>query len=157
VRLALLIRGAPTIDPVTSRAESGIVLPMSRMLAVLALVLSIGTVAAVMVLLSRPIPVVISPAWYLGALTVAAVLAGIAVARTWRWLPATALLVSLLLLGVAGLFNFVLARVPVPRAAFAVGQPAPDFALPDATGETVRLSDYRGRNAVVLVFYRGYW
>ena len=34
----------------------------------------------------------------------------------------------------------------------AVGRPAPDFALPDETGQTVRLSDFRGRN-VVLYFY----
>ena len=33
-----------------------------------------------------------------------------------------------------------------------VGQDAPDFAVPDQTGRTVRLSDYRGR-AVVLWFY----
>ena len=32
------------------------------------------------------------------------------------------------------------------------GQPAPDFALPDAQGEVRRLSDYRGR-VVVLYFY----
>ena len=32
------------------------------------------------------------------------------------------------------------------------GQPAPDFALPDAQGEVHRLSDYRGR-VVVLYFY----
>ena len=34
-----------------------------------------------------------------------------------------------------------------------VGQPAPDFALPDRSGRTVRLGDYRGRKAVVLYFY----
>ena len=34
-----------------------------------------------------------------------------------------------------------------------VGDPAPDFALPDPSGRTVRLGDYRGRKAVVLYFY----
>jgi len=34
----------------------------------------------------------------------------------------------------------------------AEGQQAPDFALPDDTGKTVRLSDFRGRR-VVLWFY----
>jgi peroxiredoxin Q/BCP len=34
-----------------------------------------------------------------------------------------------------------------------VGDEAPDFALPDRSGKTVRLSDYRGRKAVVLYFY----
>jgi len=33
-----------------------------------------------------------------------------------------------------------------------VGQPAPDFALPDQNGEPVRLSDLRGRR-VVVYFY----
>ena len=34
-----------------------------------------------------------------------------------------------------------------------VGDAAPDFSLPDRTGKTVRLSDYRGKQAVVLYFY----
>lgn len=34
-----------------------------------------------------------------------------------------------------------------------VGAEAPDFALPTQTGETVRLSDFRGKSAVVLFFY----
>lgn len=38
-----------------------------------------------------------------------------------------------------------------------VGQIAPDFALESAEGQTVNLSDFRGKKAVVLVFYRGYW
>jgi thioredoxin-dependent peroxiredoxin len=33
------------------------------------------------------------------------------------------------------------------------GDTAPDFSLPDASGRTVRLSDFRGRRAVVLYFY----
>lgn len=33
------------------------------------------------------------------------------------------------------------------------GQPAPDFELPDQTGVTVRLSQFRGKSAVVLFFY----
>jgi peroxiredoxin Q/BCP len=34
-----------------------------------------------------------------------------------------------------------------------VGDPAPDFTLPAATGEPVTLSQYRGRSEVVLFFY----
>ena len=34
-----------------------------------------------------------------------------------------------------------------------VGDPAPDFALRDQHGQTVRLSDLRGRKAVLVVFY----
>jgi peroxiredoxin len=34
-----------------------------------------------------------------------------------------------------------------------VGSPAPDFELKDHTGATVRLSDFRGKRPVALVFY----
>lgn len=33
------------------------------------------------------------------------------------------------------------------------GDPAPDFALTDTEGQTVRLSDFRGKKNVVLAFY----
>jgi peroxiredoxin len=33
---------------------------------------------------------------------------------------------------------------------------APDFVLPDYRGRMVRLSDFRGRQHVVLVFNRGF-
>ncbi len=45
---------------------------------------------------------------------------------------------------------------PAQNAGLAVGSEAPDFALPDAEGKTVRLSDYRGK-PVVLVFYPLDW
>src|SRR5262245_17526044 len=41
-------------------------------------------------------------------------------------------------------------RTPLSR-----GAPAPDFALLDADGNTVRLADFRGKSAVLLVFYPG--
>lgn len=34
--------------------------------------------------------------------------------------------------------------------------PAPDFALEDFSGNLVRLSDYRGKKNVFLVFNRGF-
>ncbi|HYO38235.1 MAG TPA: peroxiredoxin [Nocardioidaceae bacterium] len=34
-----------------------------------------------------------------------------------------------------------------------IGQPAPDFELRDQHGQSVRLSDFRGRRAVVVMFY----
>lgn len=37
--------------------------------------------------------------------------------------------------------------------ALTAGQPAPDFELKDHSGQPVRLSDYHGKKAVVLVFH----
>ncbi len=37
-----------------------------------------------------------------------------------------------------------------------INTPAPDFALADFDGETVKLSDYRGEAPVLLVFNRGF-
>jgi len=34
--------------------------------------------------------------------------------------------------------------------------PAPEFSLPSFQGEMVRLSDYRGKSNVLLVFNRGF-
>ena len=38
-----------------------------------------------------------------------------------------------------------------------VGETAPDFTLEDRSGQKFGLADSRGKNPVVLVFYRGYW
>jgi len=38
-----------------------------------------------------------------------------------------------------------------------LGQPAPDFTLPNAAGHKVSLADLRARGPVVLSFYRGRW
>ena len=46
----------------------------------------------------------------------------------------------------------VTAVSPYDRTKAAVGKPAPDFALPDLAGKTVRLSQYRG-TPVVLTFF----
>ena len=40
-----------------------------------------------------------------------------------------------------------------PQTQLKVGDPAPDFALTDTEGQTVRLSDFRGKKNVVLAFY----
>ncbi len=37
-----------------------------------------------------------------------------------------------------------------------VGDVAPDFSLADTNGKAHRLSDYRGKQPVVLVFNRGF-
>ena len=38
-----------------------------------------------------------------------------------------------------------------------VGDPAPDFSLEDENGKPITLSQFRGKNSVILVFYRGHW
>ena len=37
------------------------------------------------------------------------------------------------------------------------GKLAPNFQLPDTSGETVSLDSYMGNRNVVVVFYRGFW
>ena len=43
----------------------------------------------------------------------------------------------------------VLAFAAAAQAAPSVGQPAPDFSLQDASGKTVKLSDFRGKHVVL--------
>ena len=58
-------------------------------------------------------------------------------------------LVVLLLLAIAAA-----AQTPVPpKTHLKVGDPAPDFTLPDTKGQTVKLSDFKGKKTVVLAFY----
>jgi AhpC/TSA family len=38
-----------------------------------------------------------------------------------------------------------------------IGDQAPDFTLPDAGGQSVRLADLLARGPVVVTFYRGAW
>ena len=40
-----------------------------------------------------------------------------------------------------------------PQTQLKVGDRAPDFALTDTEGQTVRLGDFRGKKNVVLAFY----
>ncbi len=47
----------------------------------------------------------------------------------------------------------MLAWNAMAQASLKVGNAAPDFALPDQHGVTVRLSDFRGKKSVVLAFY----
>ncbi|MDX3894943.1 peroxiredoxin [Pusillimonas sp.] len=46
-----------------------------------------------------------------------------------------------------------LALAAASASALQVGDPAPDFALPGSDGDTHRLSDYRGKQAVVLAWF----
>ncbi len=38
-----------------------------------------------------------------------------------------------------------------------VGKPAPEFELPDQDGQLVKLTDYRGKHPLLLIFVRGDW
>jgi cytochrome oxidase Cu insertion factor (SCO1/SenC/PrrC family) len=45
------------------------------------------------------------------------------------------------------------APTPAPYDKLKVGDLAPDFTLQDLTGKQVKLSEFRGKNNVVLAFY----
>lgn len=60
---------------------------------------------------------------------------------------------SLVLFSCSLLFD---SKLPDAPRAPAIGAAAPDFALPDQSGEIVSSSSLRGRQ-IVLVFYRGFW
>ena len=48
-------------------------------------------------------------------------------------------------------------RAAGTAAGLMVGERAPDFALPNHRGETVRLSERLARGPIALSFYRGVW
>jgi hypothetical protein len=130
----------------------------SGKLAVLSILVAIAAIAAYVLLIRIPL-VRNHPEGYVIAFALAVVLAALAVTRaqTRRWPAWLALGLSSLLLVGGAWFNFVAARVPDTPTALRVGEPPPEFTLPDATGRGVSLADYRGQKPVILVFYRGYW
>lgn len=69
----------------------------------------------------------------------------------------TVLLQTMLLTAIAMWMNPQSPNAPQTSSPVAVGAIAPDFMLADQNGVKVTLSDARGKNPVVLVFYRGYW
>jgi hypothetical protein len=130
----------------------------SVLLAALSLAVAGGAVAAY-VLLLRVAVVRNHPEGYVIAFALATALAAVAVvrARVRRWPAWLALGLSSLLLVAGAWFNFVGARVPDTPTALRIGEPPPDFTLPDAAGRPVSLADFRGKKPIILVFYRGYW
>lgn len=46
---------------------------------------------------------------------------------------------------------------PTDTGRVTVGSEAPDFTLESMTGPPITLSQFRGKQNVVLVFYRGHW
>ena len=124
--------------------------------ALLSVLVCLGAIAGYYALLRVP-AIRNHPELYLVAFALATVIAAAATWRVARWPNIAALALSALLLVLGGYFNFVLARVPNTPTALKVGEPAPDFTLPDASGAPVNLASFRERTPVVLVFYRGYW
>jgi AhpC/TSA family len=51
----------------------------------------------------------------------------------------------------------VLLAIPGGAAAVQIGDKAPDFKLPATTGGQIRLSDFRGKQLVLLEFYHADW
>ena len=90
--------------------------------------------------------------------------------RFW-WIPtrrwAQSLVVMAFLLGVGG--NAVWAGgpavgpkdgdglTPTDLERIKVGDAAPDFTLEAENGTPITLSQFRGKQSVILVFYRGHW
>ena len=129
---------------------------MSLALALLSVVVSVGTVIGYASLLGVP-AVRNHPEGYVAAFAIAATIAGLAVALRRRWPAWVALGVALVLLAGGGYVNFVMARIPPAPTTVRVGERPPDFTLPDAMGRPISLADFRGHKPVVLVFYRGHW
>lgn len=53
--------------------------------------------------------------------------------------------------------RFGLASLPEAHPKVTVGSMAPNFTLPDSNGGKFSLSGLRGKEGVVLVFFRGVW
>jgi AhpC/TSA family len=86
---------------------------------------------------------------------------GLSIWAATRAMPGRRLLPTLLIglnVLIAGAFADMLYVVPAVPAAEGpgIGTTAPDFALLDQSGKTLRLSDFRGA-PLLLVFYRGHW
>ncbi len=71
----------------------------------------------------------------------------------------TAVALGLTLVVAAGFLylRFGLSTLPEAHLKVAVGSEAPDFTLPDSEGKDFVLSGLRGKENVVMVFYRGVW
>ncbi len=108
----------------------------------------------------RDFPWVNLPMVLLGvALSALGMKRALATSATWRGkaLAGVGLTLSLMIaaLFVAYIF-WITYTLPAPSELATGLIRAPNFALTSSTGETVRLSDFAGRE-VVLIFYRGFW
>lgn len=123
--------------------------------AVVGLLLTLGGPVAYMLLLDNA-RMRASGAPAFGLMAAGAVLGLGAMLRDKRWR-----------IRLAGVFNIVLlsgfiyaffwaAALPAPDV-MSIGEPAPEFVLPDQHGSPVMLAEYREAGPVLLVFYRGHW
>jgi cytochrome oxidase Cu insertion factor (SCO1/SenC/PrrC family) len=64
--------------------------------------------------------------------------------------------IVILFLIVGAVSSTTLAQDQIAPLKVKEGDKAPDFALKDGNGKTVRLSDYKG-HSVLIDFFRGYW
>lgn len=60
---------------------------------------------------------------------------------------------SLALLGGLLASSLYAQQIQPPHTQLKEGDMAPDFTLPSTTGQPVKLSSFRGKNAVVLAFF----
>ncbi|MFW5658794.1 MAG: peroxiredoxin family protein [Bacteroidota bacterium] len=76
--------------------------------------------------------------------------------KGWAY-PALQILMSLMVMVMTLMDR--LANLKTARGGFKadVGKQAPDFELPDEAGNLVKLSDFKGQNHVLIIFYRGDW
>ena len=59
--------------------------------------------------------------------------------------------------GLTAVMLMMLLALPVEVAAVQVGDRAPDFKLPATTGGMIQLSDFRGKQMVLIEFYHADW
>jgi hypothetical protein len=134
---------------------------MRRLLPYAALLLTLtGVIGYLAVVLFLPawVPLVRNhavPNWLLVAAGLGLSLLAVRRAAPGAWLPRVSLGVNVCLAALFAAFLYVMLSVPAASGP-AVGAPAPDFALVDQAGKTVRLADFRG-SPLLLVFYRGHW
>ena len=62
-------------------------------------------------------------------------------------------MLSATLLGISAAVGLLAQAVQPPKTHLKVGDTAPDFTLNSTQGGKVTLSDFRGKNTVVLAFY----
>jgi hypothetical protein len=95
------------------------------------------------------------PNWLLVAAGLGVSLRAVRHAALGAWMPRLVLGVNAALAALFAAFLYVMLSVPGASGP-TLGTAAPDFALADQTGRTVRLADFRG-SPLLLVFYRGHW